>query len=80
MRRRNRMAQAKKEMTFEQSMSRLEEIVRLLESNQQPLDETIKLFEEGLKLVRSCDQTLKKFEKQVDDLLAENGGEADGNV
>jgi exodeoxyribonuclease VII small subunit len=74
------MAQAKKEMTFEQSMSRLEEIVRLLESNQQPLDETIKLFEEGLKLVRSCDQTLKKFEKQVDDLLAENGGEADGNV
>ncbi len=72
------MAQAKKEMTFEQSMARLEEIVRQLEANEKPLDETIGLFEEGLKLVHDCDQTLRNFEKQVSDLLAKNGG--DGNA
>ena len=69
------MSTEKKEKTFEQSMDRLEEIVRMLESNEQPLDETIKLFEEGLNLVRSCDATLKTFEKQVNDLLAKDSGE-----
>lgn len=69
------MSTEKKEMTFEQSMGRLEEIVRMLESNEQPLDETIRLFEEGLNLVRSCDATLKTFEKQVNDLLAKDSGE-----
>ena len=63
----------KKELTFEQSMARLEEIVGQLEANAKPLDEMIGLFEEGLGLVRSCDQKLKSFEKQVDDLLARNG-------
>lgn len=69
------MSTEKKEKTFEQSMDRLEEIVRMLESNEQPLDETIRLFEEGLNLVRSCDATLKTFEKQVNDLLAKDSGE-----
>lgn len=67
----------KKEKTFEQSMERLEEIVRALETNEQPLDETIKLFEEGLQLVKSCDDRLKQFEKQVSDLMENSGG--DGN-
>ena len=70
------MPQAKKnEKTFEQSMERLEEIVNTLETNEKPLDETIKLFEEGLQLVKSCDDRLKQFEKQVSDLLENNGGE-----
>lgn len=68
------MSTEKKDMTFEQSMDRLETIVRMLETNEQPLDETIRLFEEGLKLVKSCDETLRTFEKQVNDLLAKNGG------
>ena len=38
--------------TFEQAMARLEEIVSLLEKNEESLDETIKLFEEGLKLAK----------------------------
>ena len=37
--------------TFEESMQRLEEIVSLLETNEQSLDETVKIFEEGLTLV-----------------------------
>ncbi|MEG0077395.1 exodeoxyribonuclease VII small subunit [Anaerorhabdus sp.] len=56
--------------TFEQSMERLNDIVELLEKNDQPLDDTIKLFEEGLALVKECDQQLKGFEKKIDDLAS----------
>lgn len=55
--------------TFESSMNRLNEIVDLLEKNDQPLDETIKLFEEGLQLVGECDTQLKNFETKVDELM-----------
>lgn len=54
--------------TFEQSMGRLNDIVDLLEKNEQPLDETIKLFEEGLTLVHECDHQLKSFESKIDEL------------
>lgn len=62
----------KKNKSFEESMDRLEEIVSDLESNDKPLDETIALFEEGLKLVKNCDEKLKQFENQVNELIAEN--------
>ena len=74
------MSTEKKEMTFEESMGRLEEIVRMLETNEQPLDETIRLFEEGLNLVKTCDETLKTFEDKVNTLLAKNRGENDETV
>lgn len=66
---------AEKKKTFEQSMARLEEIVSELESNEKPLDETIDLFEEGLKLVKSCDATLKQFETRVNDIMKANHGD-----
>lgn len=66
---------AEKKKTFEESMARLEEIVSELESNEKPLDETIDLFEEGLKLVKSCDATLKQFEKRVNDIMSANHGD-----
>lgn len=59
---------AKKEKTFEESMERLEEIVGLLENNEEPLDKTLALFEEGLELVKSCDTTLKQFEIKIEDI------------
>ncbi|MEG0411190.1 MAG: exodeoxyribonuclease VII small subunit, partial [Erysipelotrichaceae bacterium] len=40
----------------------------LLEKNEQPLDETIKLFEEGLLLVNECDKQLKTFENKIEEL------------
>ncbi len=63
---------SKKTKTFEESMSRLEEIVDLLQANEQPLDETIKLklFEEGLELVKDCEDKLKAFEARVEELTA----------
>ena len=57
-----------KNKTFEESMSRLDEIVELLQENEQPLDETIKLFEEGLILVKDCEGKLKEFETRVKEL------------
>lgn len=62
-----------KPKTFEASMDRLDEIVSLLEANEQPLDETIGLFEEGLKLIKSCDDQLKVFEQKVEELSKANG-------
>ncbi|MEF9967186.1 MAG: exodeoxyribonuclease VII small subunit [Longicatena sp.] len=54
---------------FKKSMSRLEEIVAVLEKNDIELEEAITLFEEGLQLVNSCDSQLKNFENKVQDLL-----------
>lgn len=74
--RNNNMAAQKK--SFEESMERLNEIVSELESNEKPLDETIKLFEEGLNLVKDCDAKLKQFESKVDELMKKNGEESEG--
>ncbi len=70
---------AEKKQSFEESMQRLETIVSELESNEKPLDETISLFEEGLKLVKNCDAKLKKFESQIDALISENGDDTHEN-
>lgn len=64
-----------KKKTFEESMQRLEEIVSLLETNEQSLDETVKLFEEGLGLVKECDTSLKNFEEKVNALTKNEEGE-----
>ena len=56
-------------LPFKQSMSRLEEIIAALEKNEIELEDAIALFEEGLKLVNSCDAQLKNFENRVQDLL-----------
>lgn len=58
-----------KEKTFEESMNRLNELVVLLEKNETPLDETIVLFEEGLKLIDELEGKLKGYENKVSELL-----------
>ena len=58
----------KKELTFEDSMNRLDEIVSLLEQNNEPLDKTIELFEEGLTLVKNCETKLKTFESKIEEI------------
>ncbi len=55
----------KKKPDYEQSMLRLEEIVELLESGELPLEESMKLFEEGTKLSAECYETLKKAEQKI---------------
>lgn len=60
---------SKKSQTFEESMVRLEEIVKSLEGGEVSLEESIKLFEEGTKLAAKCDQLLKNAEQKVTVLL-----------
>ena len=53
------------DMTFEQSLQRLEEIVKLLEKGDAPLAESLGLFEEGAGLIRSCGKLLDEAEQKV---------------
>jgi exodeoxyribonuclease VII small subunit len=55
----------KKTITFEAAMERLEEITRLLESGAEGLDESLKLYEEGVSLIRLCTQKLESAEQSV---------------
>ena len=55
----------KKTMTFEAAMERLEEITRLLESGAEGLDDSLKLYEEGVSLIRLCTQKLEAAEQSV---------------
>ena len=56
-------------MDFEKNLSRLEEIVHKLEDGQLSLEESLKLFEEGVKISRSCNEKLNEAEKRVKLLL-----------
>ena len=55
----------KKTITFEAAMERLEEITRLLESGSEGLDASLKLYEEGVSLIRLCTQKLESAEQSV---------------
>ena len=63
---------AEKKLTFEHGMERLEEIVSKLERGEAALDESLKLIEEGAKLVAQCTAMLDKAEQKV--TLLENSG------
>ena len=52
-------------MTFEQQIARLDQIVRMLEKGDAPLEESLKLFEEGTGLIRSCGAMLDAAEQKV---------------
>ena len=64
------------EMTFEQAMTRLEQIVATLESGRCTLDDSLKLFEEGTKLTSFCAQQIKTAEQKIVKLtdLEQGGG------
>ena len=64
---------AKKEVTFENALERLENIVASLESGEAPLDESLALFEEGVKLVKLCNNKLEGAEKVVKQLVNVDG-------
>lgn len=67
------MSEEMKEMTFEQAMSRLEQIVKALEGGNVPLEDLIKLFDEGTGLVKLCTQRLDKAEEKVRLLQMKDG-------
>ena len=68
-------------MTFEAAMARLEEIVRLLESGNAPLDVSLALYEEGVALVRLCTSRLDNAQQRVKILtFAEDGSASEQDM
>lgn len=62
-----------KEVSFEESMDELEKIVQKLEAGDVPLEEAIQLFQDGMKWSKLCHDKLQKVEKQMDEILKEDG-------
>ncbi len=65
---------ADKEMTFEESLARLEEIVEQLEGGKLPLTESLALYEEGVRLSRECNRQLTEVQGRLETLIT-NGGQ-----
>ena len=68
----NTMA-AKKSFPFEESLSKLEELVERMENGDLSLEDSLKSFEEGIKLTRDCQKALKSAEQKVKLLIEQNG-------
>lgn len=66
---------AEKKQTFETSLEDLEKIVRKLEDGDLSLEESLKLFEDGVKLSRECQERLNQAERRIEVLT----NDADGN-
>jgi exodeoxyribonuclease VII small subunit len=62
------------EKKFEAALARLEEIVQELEKGDLPLEQSLKFFEEGIKLSRICNKRLEDAERRVEILLKDKDG------
>ena len=58
-------------ITFEQAMNRLEEIVSALENNQISLEKSVDLFQEGIQLTKLCNDKLEGIENKVAKILVD---------
>lgn len=63
-----------KELTFEESLARLEEIVEKLDGANLPLDERLALYEEGTKLSRECNRQLTDVQGRLETLIKDVNG------
>ena len=59
---------------FEQAMARLEAIVSELEKGDLPLDESLKIFEEGIRLSKNCLKVLEEAERKIEVLVQDKNG------
>jgi exodeoxyribonuclease VII small subunit len=65
----------KKTINLEKTLADLEFLVEELESGELPLETAMKKFEEGIKLTRCCQETLKNAEQKIEILLKNTGGD-----
>lgn len=61
------------QMTFEQNMGQLEKLVARMEQGEVPLDEALKAFEQGMKLVAVCKEQLAQAELKVEKVMNTQG-------
>lgn len=69
------MAARAKSTEFEKAFQELEKIVQRLEGEELPLDESLQLFEQGIRLSRFCHQRLEEVEKKIELILADAKGQ-----
>ncbi len=67
------MATTKKPVSFEQSLNDLEQLVTQMETGELSLDDSLKAFEQGVKLTRECQNILDEAEQKVQILSEQNG-------
>ena len=67
------MAKEKEELTFEEKIKLLEEIVKELESGEVPLDDAINKYTQAMKLAKECSDKLNKVSEKVNKIMTENG-------
>tara|TARA_Y100000588_G_scaffold390244_2_gene495115 strand:- start:217 stop:459 length:243 start_codon:yes stop_codon:yes gene_type:complete len=67
------MVQKKKEPSFEEGLDQLEKVVKKLEDGDLPLEKSLELFEQGVRLSDSCQKQLREAEHKVEILLNKNG-------
>lgn len=65
----------KSEVTFEESMSALENIVKQLEQGDVPLEEALVKFQEGIQLSKVCQETLANAEETLTKIMTDNNQE-----
>ena len=63
---------SKKDVNFEELIGKLEEITNKLEKEQLSLDESVKLFEEGMQISKECNSKLEDAEKRITILINKN--------
>jgi len=68
------MAGKGKEPSFEEALKGLEAVVERLESGEAPLEESIRLFEEGMRLSETCRKRLDEADRKIELLLRKPGG------
>jgi exodeoxyribonuclease VII small subunit len=62
------------DLKFEDCLARLEQIVSALEAGHLPLEESLKVFEEGITLARHCSRYLDDAERRIELLVKDEGG------
>ncbi len=70
----SKASKTKEELTFEESLNRLEQIVEVLEAGNASLDESIKLYEEGMTLAKSCMTRLNEAKLKLKKIQKNAGG------
>ena len=69
------MPKSKKPLSFEKALEKLEKTVEQLEDGQLGLEESLQLFEEGVKLARQCNRQLEDAQSKIEKLTRDGDGE-----
>lgn len=74
------MEKKDKELTFEENIKELENIVKSLESGEVPLDDAINKFKEAITIANTCDKKLKEASDSVNKILNKDGNLEDFKI